>query len=383
MVRQVRRADVLPRPLARQTALPRGVTVDTPLRINGRAARALFYRLQLNSGLGYIPTPMDRYVFAVADQPYCCWEYELAERNLRFLATLDTTYFQYIADRHFAEIEGDNRQRAAVALRAGYHHGLETLFSLLGALTQAPDAVPAWLPKCSTGALRHVVQSLSVGAPILTQCGRQRVRLEQLATIVHQYCWPDEDPPGLTGQRFARLWQLFTADFLNAHHIDEYNSIKHGFRVAAGGFTLRMGLESEYGAQAPVENMRTIGASPFGSAYLESRPVTADGAAKFHFRLRHCALNWRAEAMFQRLQLISCSINNVIGGLRCLNGVPPVEVPFHRPEDPGLFEGAWRWPVGINFSEMDASIDPATVDPIPRSHLLQELIDRTPVDGSA
>ena len=95
---------------------------------------------------------MDRYVFAVADEPYCCWEYDLAERNQRFLATLDATYFHYVADRHFEEVEGENRQRAAVALRAAYHHGLETLFSLLGALTQAPDAVPAWLPLTRIGA---------------------------------------------------------------------------------------------------------------------------------------------------------------------------------------------------------------------------------------
>ena len=84
--------------------------------------------------------------------------------------------------------------------------------------------------------------------------------------------------------------------------------------------------------------------------------------------------------MFQRLQLIAWSINNVIGGLRCINGATPGTVQFHRPEDPDAFDGAWRWSVGVNFSDMDASIDPAVVDPIPRAQLLQELTDRTPVE---
>lgn len=322
---------------------------------------------------------MDRYVFAVADEPYCCWEYDLAERNQRFLSTLDATYFQYVAHRHFEDIESQDNQRAAVALRAAYHHGLETLFSLLGALTQAPEAVPAWLPKCSTPALRQVVRSLSIGAPILTQNGTQRVLLEDLAVVCHQYCWPDDDPPGITGQRFARLWRLFARDFLDEHHIDEYNSIKHGFRVAGGGFTLRVGVEDEYGVRAPEENMQTIGGSPFGSSYYEARPVIAEGAAKYHFRIRHSALNWRAEAMFQRLQLIAWSINNVIAGIRCLNGADPGTVEFHRPEDPDAFDSAWRWRVGVSFSDMDFAIDPAAVDLVSRAQLLQELKDRTPV----
>ena len=321
---------------------------------------------------------MDRYVFAVADEVYCCWEYDLVERNQRFLTTLDAGYFHYVANSHLGEIEGENRQRAAVALRAAYHHGLETLFSLLGALTQAPGAVPAWLPKCTTPALRRVVQALEIGAPLLTQHGSQRLRLADLATIVHEYCWPDDDPADTTGQRFGLLWERFATDFLNDHHIAEYNSLKHGFRVAAGGFTLRIGEETEYGVLAPEENMRTIGGSPFGSNYYESRPVTADGAAKYHFRIRHSALNWRAEAMFQRLQLVAWSINNVIGALRCLNGATPGTIAFHRPEDPEAFEQAWRWPVGVNYSDLDVMIDPADINPVPRADLVQELTARAP-----
>lgn len=91
-----------------------------------------------------------RYVFAVGDEAYCCWDYDLPARNERFLRSLDGSYFSYVSGRHLDQIAGEDRQRASVALRGAYHHGLETLFSLLGAMVQAPEAVPAWIPKCST-----------------------------------------------------------------------------------------------------------------------------------------------------------------------------------------------------------------------------------------
>lgn len=325
---------------------------------------------------------MYRYVFAVGDNAYCCWEHDLPERNERFLSAVDSEYFHYLAQRHLDQLDGDDRQRAAVALRAGYHHGLETLFSLLGALVQAPDAVPAWIPKCSTPTLRKVVVALRDGSPILTQCGPQRLTLGELATLVHRYCWPGESPPGETGARFGSLWGRFARDFLDDHHIAEYNSLKHGFRVAAGGFVLRMGEQTEYGVRAPEENMRAIGSSPFGTSFFEPEQVVSNAAAKHHFRIRHAALNWRAEAMGQRLQLLAWSINNVVGYLRCLNGTPPETVSFNRPEDRAAYEEAWQWHVGVHTSNFDLVVDPEDVIPLPRSELLRELQERTP-DGMA
>src|SRR5690606_31994351 len=97
--------------------------------------------------------------------------------------------------------------RAAVGLRAAYHHSLETLFSLLGALTQAPECVPAWLPKCSNEALRQVVSMLQRGDGILTQRGRQPVTFDSLAGVVHQYAWQTDLPLRATSERFGLLWQ--------------------------------------------------------------------------------------------------------------------------------------------------------------------------------
>lgn len=323
---------------------------------------------------------MYRYVFAVGNDVYCCWEHDLPERNERFLSSIDGEYFNYVAQRHLDHIEGEDRKRAAVALRAGYHHGLETLFSLLGALSQAPEAVPAWIPKCNNTSLRKLVETLRRGGTVLTQAGLQRVSLSGLAVLVHQYCWPNDQPASATSDHFGRLWNRFAQDFLDPHHVAEYNSIKHGFRVSSGGFTLRAGIQKEYGVPAPEANMQTIGASPFGTSFYEAVPVLPEGTSKYHLRIRHMALNWRAEAMVQRMQLIAWSINNVVSALRCLNGVSPAALRFYRPEDPAAFETAWHWHVGVHSSNFDLTVDPVDVKPVPREELRHELESRT-ADG--
>jgi len=212
---------------------------------------------------------------------------------------------------------------------------------------------------------------------LLTQCGRQRITFDDLSEVVHQFCWPDETPVNATRNRFAQLWRRLASEYLDDHNIEEYRSLKHGFRVAPGGFTLRIGEEEAYGVRAPEANMRTIGGSPYGTSFFEPFGVVADPLSKHHFRIRHAAMNWRAEAMVQRLQLIAWSINNVVGCLRCLNGALPGTIRFIRPEDPDVFEHAWRWDVGVTRSDFDFEVNPADVDAVPRRELLHELKQRT------
>lgn len=325
---------------------------------------------------------MNRYPFAVCDEVYCVWDHDLATRNRRFLASLDPRHFGYVTERHVSDLEGEHRQRAAVALRLHYHHGLEALFSLIGALTQAPDCVPAWLPKCSNSALRELVTKLRHGAPVLTQRGRQGVTLPRLAEFVHSYCWPDDEPAGVTGRRFGRLWNLLADDFLEVNHVAEYNSLKHGFRIGAGGFVLRIGLEHEYGVAPPESEMETVGGSPFGTTFFVPEPVADGPGGSRHFRIRRLSLNWRAEAVAQALQLIESSINNVVGALRCLSGEPPETVQFLRPADPSAFDAPWTWSVGVTSSNLDTVVDQAQVVPVSKAELAQELAARSPEDAA-
>src|ERR1041385_6978782 len=84
--------------------------------------------------------------FAVGKKPFVVWAYDAI--NDDFLRGIDTKYFQYLADTHSANLTGEHRLTAAIALRTAYHHGLETLFMLIFATLQAPHCVVGWILKC-------------------------------------------------------------------------------------------------------------------------------------------------------------------------------------------------------------------------------------------
>src|SRR5258708_2335000 len=100
--------------------------------------------------------------FGVGEEPFCVWGWELPQTNMSFLEGIDAKYFDYIADAHIAAFAGPDKHRAAVALRSAYHHGLEALFSLIGATLQSPNCAPAWIIKCSKpGELRRIIDDIS------------------------------------------------------------------------------------------------------------------------------------------------------------------------------------------------------------------------------
>lgn len=319
---------------------------------------------------------MDRYVFAVAESTFCCWQPDAAQLNRDFLATFDSSYFSYPAQLFASELEAENSQRASIALRMAYHHAMETLFSLLGATAQAPQLVPAWLPHCTTTSLRAVVNSIACGKPMLTQAGRHRVTFDMLAATVHRWCWVDETPIGATASRFATFWRRIAHEWLSQHNIAEYNSLKHGFRFAPGGFTLQFGEEMEYGVPAPEENMVTVGHSDYGSSVILARPMIDGKAAGHHFTMTRSSLNWSVEAMILQLQLLSWSINNVVAGLRCLNGAAPSTVQFRRPEDPLVFENAWESDIGVFASHHQEALPSSRISLLPKHELVRELESR-------
>ena len=79
-------------------------------------------------------------IFMVADEPICLWSTEdIIPQNLHFLDDIDPAFFMYQAQSNLKLFNYKKYKRhAAVAIRIAFSHGLETLFSLLGAFIQAP-----------------------------------------------------------------------------------------------------------------------------------------------------------------------------------------------------------------------------------------------------
>ena len=86
--------------------------------------------------------------FLVGERPFCLWDQDINKLNSNFLNGIDPEYFEYLADTNFEKLGDeteDIHQHAALAIRAAFSQGLETLFALIFASVQAPHCVPAWM----------------------------------------------------------------------------------------------------------------------------------------------------------------------------------------------------------------------------------------------
>ena len=247
-------------------------------------------------------------------------------------------------------------------------------FSMLGAYAQAPACVPAWLACCRSEDLRSIVEGLRRGRPLLTQAGRRSVSLDDLARDVLRHAWVDEDGPDSTRARFARFWSRLAGEFLDEKARAEYNSIKHGLRVNPGGFYLAIGREESPGVPASGEAMRSMGGSPYGSTFFEIESIGA-GKRSPHIRARSVSVNWSATGLCGRLALISLSITNIVGALRCAMGEDATTTEFVRPDRAEAFDEVWA-SVGVTSSSMDTHVAIAPAQDRSRAELLTELEGR-------
>jgi hypothetical protein len=99
--------------------------------------------------------------FAVDEEPYCLWDWELRKLNRQFLDSLDPQYFEHVANMNGQLLEGEENQYAATALRIAYSHGLESLFALLSATVQAPDCITGWFLRYRNRDLFNVMRKIS------------------------------------------------------------------------------------------------------------------------------------------------------------------------------------------------------------------------------
>ena len=298
-------------------------------------------------------------VFSVNENPFCIWDVSLNERNLEFLEQFDSGYFEYIAITALNDLENaEHKQYAALLMRQGLYHGLETLFSMLGALVQAPDCVYGWVLKCNPGDVRKIVERINREDDLLPRkLVLGKVSWEELCRTIFLYSDTDLNQVQKNTDSFANLWQRLAEHYLKEENVQEYNGIKHGFRIRPGGFGLRVGLQREYGVPAPAEEMKTIAYSEFGSSFLTLEKVPANEEANRSYRSRKRSLNWSAEQVALLLQLVSMSLNNVIAALKIVNGIQPSQVQFVRPAEPDTFEKPWQVSTGITNFTMDYSID--------------------------
>ena len=295
---------------------------------------------------------LERLPMKIGDKYFCFFEFGFAKRSREFLAGLDPEYYDFISAQMLPLLEDDaHRQRAAATLRMTYSHALESLFAFIAATRVTYEAIPQWLSSYEGELVKEVE---NIRHPVID--GKRRTLTKNpFETIAEEVlegaAYEDE-----TALRFGRLWWRFSEDFLNFIHKEEYNNLKHGFRIRMGGYSLSIGVEDEPGISAPADRMRRIGNSDFGSRYYEREKL-----AKYNFRINPTDHNWNPKKYVVALQLISMSLRNIISHSQCQVGVNPKSVVYKRPDRAEAYDAPWVYDdVG---TQLTAFIRPMAITP--------------------
>jgi len=250
---------------------------------------------------------------------------------------------------------------------------METFFSLLGAYIQAPNCAYAWIAKCSNNELRDLVGKIGKSSnSLFTKFNIEKVSWENVTKSVFHSYMPGTERNEKTRKLFALLWQRLAHEYGEQNYIDEYNSLKHGFRVRSGGFALSVGIEHEYGVPPPQDEMQLVGKSDFGTTFFKIEPI-GKGKGNRSIRSRRISLNWKIEKVVLLTQLVSMSINNVVSALKIANGAKAGICKFLRPQDDEDFEKPWEYSPGVINCSMDSVINEDEVVSVTKKELLEKL----------
>jgi hypothetical protein len=289
---------------------------------------------------------------------------------MEFLNGIDGEYFDYAIKVH---LEADDEKRSSIALRTTLHHAIETLFLLLGAYIQAPDCAYAWIAKCSNKELRDLVSKVSgLRNTLFTKLNIEKVSWEEVSKSVFHCYQPETDQNKNTVKLFASFWRRLAHEYADQNHVDEYNSLKHGFRVRSGGFAVAIGLEHEYGVPPPEDEMQLIGQSDFGTSFFRIEPIENSKGDR-NLRSRRTSVNWKIEKVILLAQLVSMSINNVVSALKIVNGAKSGTCKFLRPQEDTDFDKPWQYTPGVTSCNMDFVVDKRQILAVTRKELLDKL----------
>lgn len=284
--------------------------------------------------------------FACDRKPWCVWDWNLDELAATFLDTFDPTYFEYLVNIHYAQLDGPDAKRAATGIRTTYFHAMETLFAFIGAVVQAPDCVPGWIQKYRSDELDQVVEKITNGQEIYSkiQCGR--LTWTVLVQLTMRYVsLADKDKELRIKGGFESLWARMAGEFLDDRNRAEYNSIKHGFRIGSGGSVIAAGPELTPGVPCPPQEMKVIGGSEHGSSFYDPKELS-----KGNIQLIRRSMNWDPIYIAGRIRLIAMSLRNIISFLKILNGATPDSVQFIWPQNLDDFSEVWNGPSLVHSS---------------------------------
>ncbi len=320
-------------------------------------------------------------IFCIDEEAYCLWDTDVHSINMQYLNRIDPEYFGYIALTNEMQLTSDNKHRSATTLRLAFYHSLETMFSLLCSLVQAPDCVVGWMLKYNNTQLRKIVSSISAQRKdYICKLNIEKVNWESLALATLSCSSLSEAEKVEYSKLYGHLWSRFASAFVEDKSITEYNSIKHGLRAGSGGFKLECGIEDQPGVPAPLDKMHLLGAPEFAHTFFKVLPLGSISANP-NIQLKSISLAWDPIAMSHALQLISFSINNIVCFLKIINGVEMSTQVFHYPKDKSDFEKPFENTPSVPSMSFQFSLNVPDKDLYTRQNL-KEIVSQSKIKWS-
>lgn len=259
---------------------------------------------------------MNGYSFLVDSTPYTVWDSGIKNFNIDYINSINPKFYDFIAHQNYDIIidknaNKENKQFASILLRNYYAQVLETLFALIFASLQSPHCVLLWMLKYRNKDLYSLVnkinnnESIKIRIPI-----EDKFSWETIVELIYYYLDDSSKVKPMLVKKYTELLTSFANDFIDQNLLNEYNSVKHGFRLQSGGFTL-IGepLDKKY------EDI-SISHSDYGSAFYVAEKIED---SKNQYCLKYNLLNWNPENMFQGIKFISLLINNIIIFIKYFN----------------------------------------------------------------
>jgi hypothetical protein len=213
--------------------------------------------------------------------------------------------------------------------------------TLIGALLQATHAPHAFVTQCKTYQLRELLVRISQEKILDYVCwALPTLSWRTVADIVCNGSSSDAGQVSRNAELFGAFWSRLAAEHMDETQVDEHNSLKHGFRVGHGGIQVAIGPA---GMHSPADSDFTdLGGSRDGTSFYRIER-TSDGDDMDRGRQsRRVFVNWTRESMAIALQLIACSITNVVSMLKLRNGASGTSVQFKRLTSDAAFTRPWE-----------------------------------------
>lgn len=278
-------------------------------------------------------------VYKIDKKPNCCWDFDLVKKNISFLDGIDAEYFFYLSDVFERDLNGENKQKASVAIRNTYHHALETFMTLMSAGLQAPGCVYAWIDNARTNDVRSIIKQINTKSrDLFNQWRLSEISWTTISDKMHFVT--ETDKPLVEDQKeiasnFATFWTECAYSFLEDEVQKEYNAIKHGFRSKAGGYQFSYkGKSKTTNAEMHID----LGSSEYGTSFIVVEKIELPKQKpNVNYRPKSMYLNWNPILLLSSIRLLSLSIQNLANYLKISNGSDPNTSKYFVPETEELF----------------------------------------------